>query len=103
MSNAASIPPLPTESAPVATPSPPSRARQMLSSILMLTIIYIIVTPPLVYSAARTGVLRDISTDDPSYGPVSACIAPARWVYEDSPLKPVLQPWAEFWYDVLLT
>jgi hypothetical protein len=55
------------------------------------------------FSAFRTGLGRDISKDHPLQGPVDACIAPARWIYEESPLKPVLQPWAEFWYDVLLT
>ncbi|MGE3317629.1 MAG: hypothetical protein AB7O26_21165 [Planctomycetaceae bacterium] len=104
MSNAESNSPSNAVPAPSQTAAPqPARAREILSSVLMLVILYIVMTPPLVYSAARTGVLRDISTDDPSFGPMSACIAPARWVYEDSPLKPVLQPWAEFWYNVLLT
>jgi hypothetical protein len=81
-----------------------SRVRQWFSTLLTLVLLYIVATPPFVYSAARTGVLRDISTEeDREYGPVDACIAPARWLYEDSPLKPVLQPWAEFWYEVLLT
>ena len=69
----------------------------------MLVVLYVVATPPVFFLAARTGLVRDISKDRPSRGPIDACIAPARWLYEDSPLQPVLQPWAEFWYDALLT
>lgn len=104
MSNAP-IPPTantPARTVPAST-SDSSPARRWAANILTFAMFYVVMTPPLVYAAARTGILRDISTEDPVNGPVNTCIAPARWVYEDSPLKSVLQPWAEFWYDVLLT
>ena len=71
--------------------------------VVMLVVLYVVAVPPVFFLAARTGLVRDVSKDRPPTGPVDACIAPARWLYEDSPLQPVLQPWAEFWYDVLLT
>ena len=87
---------------PEKSAAPPNR-RNVWSSVLMLLVFYVVAAPPVLYSAFRTGLIRDISKDRPPKGAVDACLVPARWVYEESPLEPVLQPWAEFWYDVLLT
>jgi len=70
---------------------------------VLLVVLYVVATPPLFFSAVRVGLVRDPSTESPRSRIVSAWLAPARWLYEESPLEPVLQPWADFWYDALLT
>ena len=71
--------------------------------VVMYVVLYIVAAPPVYYFGARVGLVHGNDEDRRRPGAVDACVAPARWIYEDSPLKPVLRPWAEFWYDVLLT